>query len=276
MPNVDEWRGRTGQEWARRGRALDLLLGPAADAGLTALKPGPGMHVLDLGCGSGASTRALAERVGETGAVTGIDVSSHLLKQARATLGDAPNIHLVEDDAETFAFAEAGFDALYSRFGSMFFTNPPAAFANLKRAMKPDAPAVFVAWRDPARNHWASVPMTFAADAPTTAGPSTGPGPFAWASPDVFRPLLTRAGFSDIREHEHVYSAEISEGDDPDPVARGVRFMMRIGPLAARLRGAPDDAKREAEAFLAERLRRHVHDDAVRLHASAWIIRATA
>ena len=276
MANVDEWRGRTGQEWARRGRALDLLLGPAAEAGLTALDAQPGMHVLDLGCGSGASTKVLVDRVGSSGNVTGIDVSTHLMRQAREALGTTPNITLTEADAETHPFAEASFDALYSRFGSMFFTNPRAAFANLKRAMKPGAPVVFVAWREPARNHWASVPMTFAADAPHAPGPSSGPGPFAWASPEVFRPILSEAGFTGIREHEHAYSAEISEGDDPDPVARAVRFMMRIGPLAARLRGAPDAAKEEAEVFLSERLRRHVHDGAVRLRASSWIIRAEA
>jgi SAM-dependent methyltransferase len=276
VPTRDEWIGRTGQEWARRGDALDLLLGPAADAGLDALSPRPGERILDLGCGAGASTEALARAVVPTGSVTAIDVSPDLIALARKRLEGNALVNLLEADAQTHSFEHHGHDALYSRFGSMFFEDPHAAFANLNGTLKPGARAVFVAWSDPSRNQWASVPMTFAAEGLGAARPPSGPGPFAWAAPETFHEALGKGGFSSIRETELEFMAEISEGTDPDPVTRAVNFLMKIGSLAARLRGASEEAKAEARAFLQKRLARHVRDDAVRLLASAWIIEARA
>lgn len=241
---------------------------------MTALGARPGERILDLGCGSGASTIALADSVRPGGHVTGIDVSPDLLSDARARADGRNDVTLIEADAERYAFPVAQTDALYSRFGSMFFDNPPHAFRNLHRALRPGARAVFVAWREPARNQWASVPSTFAAEGMISPGAPSGPGPFAWEDPGTFRPLLGDAGFRIVAEHTHEFMAEIADGDDPDPVERAIAFMMRIGPMASRLKGAPEEAKVEAEAFLRRRLPRHVQGGVVRLLASAWIIEA--
>lgn len=273
MATKEDWTGRTGVEWARRSDALERLLGPAGQEGLRYLSARPGERILDIGCGAGASTAALSEAVGTDGRVVGVDVSSDLLELARARVGHAENVTLIEADAQT-ADLRPKADALYSRFGSMFFDDPPAAFDHLANALRAGSRAVFVAWQEPARNQWASVPMTFAVEGVRPASPPTGPGPFAWADPEVFRPLLSNAGFRNVRHHAYEFMAEISEGDDPDPVLRAARFMVRIGPMAARLRGASDEAKAEAHAFLVKRLARHVKDDAVRLLASAWVIEA--
>ncbi|MEO1492987.1 MAG: class I SAM-dependent methyltransferase [Pseudomonadota bacterium] len=276
MTTRDEWRGRTGHEWARRDDALERLLGPAGHEGVAELAASPGERVLDLGCGSGASTAELAMGVGETGHVTAIDISPDLLSLARERLAAAPQVTCLEADIARHGFQTEHYDAVYSRFGTMFFDDPVAALRNVHGALKPEGRTVFVAWRDAGRNQWASVPMTFTADGATSGGPSPRPGPFGWAERDVFEPILTAAGFRSIRPETFEYMAEISDGDDPDPVQRAVAFMMRIGPLAARLRGASEDAKRETSAFLAQRLTRHVTNGAVRLRACAWIIRATA
>ena len=276
MATREEWIGRVGQEWARRSASLERLLAPAGAAGLRALGPRQGERIVDLGCGSGASTEALADAVGPEGRVTGIDVSPDLLALARSRLAGRATIELIEADAGRHAFAPAGHDALFSRFGAMFFDDPPAALANLRGALRPDARAVFVAWREPARNEWAAVPMSFVRERLGGAPAAGGPGPFAWADPAVYHPLLESAGFGDIREHAHDFAAEIGDGDDPDAVARAIQFMTRVGPLAARLREAPESVRREAAAFLDARLRRHVEGGAVRLHASAWIIEARA
>lgn len=273
MASREEWIGRTGAEWARRGDALERLLGPAGAHGLSALAVRPGERVLDIGCGSGASTEALASAVGSGGHVTAVDVSPDLLKLARARLEGADNVTIREADAGCTELTPPA-DALFSRFGSMFFDDPPAAFANLHASLKPAARAVFVAWREPARNQWASVPMTFSSEGHLPAAPPSGPGPFAWASPGVFHTVLEGAGFREIHETPHEFMAEISEGDDPDPVIRAANFMLRIGPVAVRLRGAPEEAKAEAAAFLRQRLARHEQDGAVRLLASAWVIEA--
>ena len=273
MPTREEWSGRTGVEWARRKDALERLLAPAGDAGLSALAARPGERILDIGCGAGASTEALAEAVGPEGHVTGVDISPDLMAEARARLAGATNITLMEADAQSADLGGPA-DALFSRFGQMFFDDPPTAFAHMRSALGQGARAVFTAWQEPARNQWASVPMTFMAEGLVQAAPPPGPGPFAWADPATFRPLLEGAGFRDIRETGHEFMAEISEGDDPDPVARAAAFMMKIGPMAARLRGAPEEAKAEAASFLQRRLTRHVKDGAVRLLASAWVIEA--
>ena len=276
MATREEWIGPVGQEWARRGAALERLLAPAGAAGLAALAPRPGERIVDLGCGAGATTEALADAVGPGGRVTGVDVSPDLLALARAQLAGRANVELIEADAGRHPFAPESHDALFSRCGSMFFDDPPAALANLRRALTPDARAVFVAWREAVRNQWAAVPMTFEPEGLGGAVATGGPGPFAWADPGVYRPLLEGAGFRDVRERTHEFMAEIADGDDPDPVARAAAFMTRVGPLARRLRNAPEVMREEAVAFLHQRLRRHVKEGAVRLLASAWIIEARA
>ena len=276
MASREDWIGRTGLEWSRRGSALETLLGPAGHEGLRVLSAQPGETILDLGCGAGPSTHALAGTVTASGRVLGVDVSPDLIQQAREALGALGHVDIVEADAQNHDFESDGFDALFSRFGSMFFDEPAIAFANLHRAMRPGGRAVFVAWREAVRNQWASVPMTFATDGAAPQGPQAGPGPFAWADPGVFRPVLPSSGFKEIEAEPFEFMAEIGDGTSPDPVERAAEFMFRIGPLAARLKGAPDSAKQEARAFLKRRLARHVQDGAVRLLASAWIITARA
>ncbi len=276
MASREDWIGRTGKEWARRGDALNLLLGPPGDEGMTVLAAQPGERILDLGCGAGGSTSELAKAVTPSGHVLAVDVSPDLMEQARARLDNLSQVELLETDAATHVFEPASCDGLYSRFGSMFFDQPDAALKNIKTALKPGARAVFVAWRETARNQWASVPMTFSTEGAANQSTQVGPGPFGWADPDVFVPILNAAGFGQIEHTAYEFMAEISEGDDPDPVQRAADFMMRIGPMAARMKGASDQARTEAREFLCKRLARHVQMGAVRLLASAWIITAKA
>ncbi|MEM7211720.1 MAG: class I SAM-dependent methyltransferase, partial [Pseudomonadota bacterium] len=227
-------------------------------------------------CGAGPSTAPLADAVTPRGRVLAIDVSPDLVAQARERFGRLAHVELREADAQTHDFPAESYDALYSRFGAMFFETPETAFKNIRSGLKSGGRAVFVAWREAARNQWASVPMTFATDGAAPQGPQSGPGPFAWADPEVFTTQLQAGGFEDVQSRAFEFMAEISEGEDPDPVARASDFMMRIGPLAAKLRGASPEAKAEARTFLNQRLSRHVKDGAVRLLSSAWIITARA
>ncbi|MEM6621263.1 MAG: methyltransferase domain-containing protein [Pseudomonadota bacterium] len=276
MTSREDWIGRTGLEWSRHSEAMEGMLGPAGQAGLDALAPQAGENILDLGCGAGASTAALAAAVGSAGNVFGVDVSPDLILAARSRLSNLPQADLIEADATTHAFQPAGYDAVFSRFGSMFFEDPAAAFANVRGALKAGARAVMVAWREPAQNQWATVPMSFVAEGLADPRSAPGPSPFSWADPDVFREQLTAGGFESVSATHYDFMAAVSLGEDPDPVRRAIALMMRIGPLAARLRGAPEEAKREAEAFLTARLARHVHQGVVRLPASAWIVSAEA
>jgi len=203
MVEAFEWAGQMGREWARRVEALDRQLAPAGAAGLAALAPQPGERILDLGCGAGATTARIGKAVGPRGAVTGIDLSPDMLAVARARPGNEGAV-FIEGDAERWSFNAGAFDAVFSRFGCMFFADPPAAYANIRRALKPGGRMVLTVWRDLAANPWAALPATVGAE---VLGPVDPPvpgalGPFAWADPAIFRPILEGAGFTGLEWRE--------------------------------------------------------------------------
>lgn len=272
-----DWQGRVGAEWADKADALDRLLGPSGDAALAAMAPRAGMRVLDLGCGAGATSFALAAAGAE---VWGVDVSADLLARARArqaARADMAGVHFIEADASTWR-PEAPLNGLYSRCGAMFFDDPDAAYGHLRSIMTPGAPLAIACWRSPKLNAWASLPMALAGDLVAPKGPSApgAPGPFAWADRDAFAPMLARAGWRDVAAAPFDHTAPIGVGDDPDPVARAVRFATRIGPLASRLAGQPPELRDAVKARLRDGFAPLVKDGAVRVAASAWIVTARA
>lgn len=277
MSEAAQWAGQMGREWARHAEALDRQLAPVGEIALAALAPRPGEHVLDLGCGSGATTAALCAAVGPSGLVTGVDVSPDQVAAAQARPGNA-RARLLVADAETHPFEPGGFDALFSRFGGLFFADPPAAYANLHRALKPGGRAVLTAWCPLPGNPWAALPAAAGAEVLGPADPPApgAPGPFAWAAPGVFRPILEGAGFGDIAWREAPVTMRIGESQPGDPVARAVAMMMRIGPLARRLKGLPEATRQQVAARLAPALAPHVSEGWVRLPGLIWVITARA
>ena len=140
------WNGRAGHTWAEYQVILDAQLEPLGREAQRALKPLPGERILDVGCGAGQTSLALAEAVGPQGEVVGADLSGPLLKIARGRAAGLP-VRFQLADAQTSDFGGAPFDAVYSRFGVMFFEGPAVAFANLKKALKPGGRLAFVCWR---------------------------------------------------------------------------------------------------------------------------------
>lgn len=277
MVEGDVWAGTMGREWARHGEALNRQLAPVGAVALAALAPRPGEHVLDLGCGSGATTAELSAAVGPGGAVTGVDISADQVAAARVRPGNERARFLVAD-AGSHAFEPQGFDALFSRFGCMFFGDPPAAFANLHRALKPGGRVVLTAWCAPEHNPWAAVPAAAAAEVLGPAEPPAPgvPGPFAWATPEVFRPILEGAGFGALDYRETPVMLQVGESGPEDPVVRALEMAMRIGPLARRLKGEPEEIRAAAAARLAPALEPFVSEGWVRMPGLFWVIRARA
>ncbi len=277
MAEAEQWAGDMGREWSRKAKALDRQLAPAGEAGMRALAPQPGERILDLGCGSGATTEALSRAVGPDGNVTGADISADQIAVARARPGNA-NADFIVGDAQTHPFEDAAFDALFSRFGCMFFGDPIAAFTNLHRALKPGARAVLVAWRALAMNPWAGIPAKVGADVlgPVDPPPPGTPGPFAWAEPEIFAPIFEGAGFRDTKWSEVPITLEVGDGDDPNPVVRAVAMLLRIGPLARRLKGAPPEVRDRIGEALAPSLTPFIKADWVRMPGVIWIIETRA
>lgn len=158
-PSLD-WNGDNGRRWVDNQDRLDRMLSAYGEALIDAAAPAMGDHVLDVGCGAGATTFDVAARVGVEGRSVGLDISAPLIGRARelaAENGGAVEFRLA--DAAKAGFTPS-FDLIVSRFGVMFFEDPAAAFANLRRALKPSGRMVFVCWRGAAENDWTRLPMT--------------------------------------------------------------------------------------------------------------------
>ncbi len=202
-PNADQvafWNGPAGEKWAQLQVEMDRNLGDVTAALLPFAAPKPGERVLDIGCGAGQTSYLLADAVGQGGHVTGVDISAPLLAAARRVMDSAKNIAFVEADASAYDF-KPEYDLVVSRFGVMFFDDPPDAFANIRTALKPGGRLAFACWRSVPENQWVSLPVGAArAILPPLPPPDPlAPGPFAFAEPARVKDILGRAGFRDIR-----------------------------------------------------------------------------
>ena len=273
-PNAQQityWNEAAGPTWADLQGPLDRQLAPLGRAAMAALAPRPGERVLDIGCGAGGTSLQLAQAVAPGGDVTGVDISRPLLEVARQRASGIPGLSFVEADAQTYPFETAGFDAVFSRFGVMFFADPTAAFANIRRALKPGGRLAFVCWRAPAENPIMTLPMAAAlAHLPPPAPPEPGaPGPFAFADPERVRTILGTAGFTDIAVTPH---NEKIGGGDLDTV---VGLALKVGPLGAMLREHPDQ-RDTVIASVRAALAAHDGPDGVKLDSATWIVTARA
>jgi SAM-dependent methyltransferase len=280
MPETDNadqiayWNADAGETWAALQKHMDAQLEPYGLRAMEALAPAPGEHALDVGCGSGQTSLALGEAVGAGGAVVGLDISRPLLDVARRRAADAGavNVSFLEADAQIYGFKPASFDAVFSRFGVMFFADPPAAFANIRRALKQDGRLAFVCWRTSAENAFMTVPhAAAAAQLPPPPPPTPGaPGPFAFADPARVRHILSSAGFRDVDLTP--YDRKIGGGDLEQTLA----VSLGIGLLGRALLEHPEKRALVIDD-VREALRPHVDEDGiVRLDSAGWIVTARA
>jgi ubiquinone/menaquinone biosynthesis C-methylase UbiE len=267
---VAYWNEQGGRTWAELNDLLDRQIRDAGLKGIAALAPAPGERILDVGCGGGQTSLALASRVGPQGAVTGADISRPMLELARKRAEGSPNLRFVEADAQVHDFGSGGFDAVFSRFGVMFFADPAAAFTNLRRALRAGGRMVFVCWAPLAENPWMSTPMIAAAKhLPGGGAPPQpdAPGPFAFADPDRVRGVLQAAGFGDIG------CEKVTLPIGGNSLEESLTLALRVGPLGARLREAPELAPKVA-ADVRAALEARLQDGAVWMDGAVWIVSA--
>jgi len=254
-PNAEQiryWNEVSGPKWAALGDIINEQIAPIGRETLERAALRAGERVLDVGCGCGHTSLELAERVGPTGRVSGIDISGPMLQVARERAGESglENVDFLDADAQVHAFEPAGFDLSFSRFGVMFFADPSAAFANLLQALRPGGRLVFVCWQEVKRNPWMLVPVVAVAQhvaLPPRPAPEE-PGPFSFADDERVRAILERAGFSEIRFEALERSMNVAGGRDLDST---VDLLLQIGPagaLFARQRASRAAGRRKVDA----------------------------
>lgn len=278
MSNAEQvvyWNSKVGETWARMQERLDRSFTPVTAALLSLAAPQPGEDVLDIGCGSGETTLALAAAVGDDGAALGVDISVQLLGRARQRAEELMiDAEFVEADAATYA--DGGFDLIVSRFGVMFFDDPVAAFSNIHGLAAPGGRLVFACWQPPAENLWATLPMRVLADLlpDVPAGDPDAPGPFAFADPERVQRILGAAGWQDVEFHAAPFTMVIGEGEDP--VASAVHFTLRIGPAARMVREAGAEVEAKAKLALAAAMAPYLAGDTLGLPGAVWLVSAKA
>jgi SAM-dependent methyltransferase len=267
------WNEVAGKEWVALEAEFDRTLGPAGDELLRRAAPNPGEHALDVGCGFGTTTLALARAVGAGGRVMGVDISAPMLGLARQRARDAAvdNVIWREGDAQEMDLPGRHFDLIVSRFGVMFFDDPGAAFNHLQQAAKPGARLHFACWQPTAANAW----YTFAARtlAPYLDVPPPqpdAPGPFAFGDVEWVSKLLLAAGFVDVVADK--FEMTMIEGGSRG-VNGAIEQLVR-GPVADAVAAAPEAARRSGLDALRAALALHLEDGEVRFPAAAWMVEA--
>jgi SAM-dependent methyltransferase len=262
------WNEGSGRAWVEMQRVLDGVLEPVVAPMLDEAFPGEGKRVLDIGCGAGATTLAMAQRLGPSGQCVGVDISAPLVEVARARA--AANTSFVVADAQTYAFEPATFDAVISRFGVMFFDDPVAAFANIRRATRRDGRLAVVTWRSPAENpfmtHAARVAGPLLPNPLPTPDPDK-PGMFSLADPDRARRILAAAGWRDIDLQPLDAECTIAESDM-------LTYMTKLGPIGGALRTADDATRARVTDVLTHAFDDYLRDGAAHFTSACWLVRA--
>ena len=228
-------------------------------------------HVLDIGCGTGQTTRQ-AGRTAHAGSAVGVDISAVAIERARelAQAEGLGNVTFEHANAQVHRFPQERFDLATSRFGTMFFDDPVAAFANIKRALRPAGRLVMTVWQPHERNEWdVAIHQALAEPEGTVSAASAGPDPFSLADPPTVKQILGAAGFADIAfidVHEPVYY-----GPDVAAALDWVRGFACTREILQRLEPA---AAARAEERLRAMLVAHLGDDGVWFDSRAWLVTA--
>jgi SAM-dependent methyltransferase len=270
----DAWNGDSGRRWVARADQRDKVLGPVADVLFAATAPSPGTRVLDIGCGCGATTLLAATAIGAAGSAVGIDLSAPMLDVARerATASGGTNTSFVHGDAQTHAFEPDSIDLVISRFGTMFFADPVAAFSNIGTALRPGERLCIATWQPLAANEWLTVPGAVLLRHTQMPEPTPGePGMFAQSDPETIAAVLTAAAFVDVGIEAREVTFTLGQTVD-----EAVEYLADSGPGRLMLETIAEGPARDAAlADVHDALLDHFDDSGVRLNGGIWLTTAT-
>lgn len=267
------WNGPAGEAWVEAQRILDQMFAPLATHLLEAIPPGDDLHVLDVGCGTGAVALAIAGQLGPQGRVTGVDISAPMIALARERAQRAGlAVDFIVADAQQHAFAPGSLDRIVSRFGVMFFDDPVQAFGQLQRAAKRGGELQALAWRRPDENAFMTTAEHAAAPWLQLPPRSPGaPGQFAFDDQARVEQILSDGGWEDIEVLPLDVVCRIDRADLATYVAL-------LGPVGSALRVPDFDGATRTqvlEAVMAA-FAPFIEGDAVTFTAACWEVRARA
>lgn len=272
---IEFWNETQGDKWVRLQERTDTVLGPFAQAAISALGLRAGMHVLDIGCGCGTTTLAIAEAIGPDGSVTGVDISRPMIAWARerAARMAGHKIEIIEADAQLHAFPSHGFDAVFSSFGVMFFEDPVAAFANILAAARPGAALAFASWRGKSENPWVTEVVKAAkpfVEMPEPPGP-TDPGQFAFADEARVLGILREAGWAEVAAAP--VDRKLRLGTSLDDA---IGFVTQMGPAAKPIKDAGEATQAKVLEALGVALAPWDDGNGPEMPAAGWTFTAKA
>jgi SAM-dependent methyltransferase len=265
---AERWDGPSGEFWVEHADVFASQVADYLAPFLAATGIAPGARVLDVGCGSGQISREAARLAGPDGRVTGIDLFGPMLELARRRTAAAGlgTVAFEQVDAQVADLGAARYDRVVSRNGVMFFGDPVAAFANLRRALKPAGKLVVLVWQTLAENEWyADLFAAATGGREMPAGPPDAPGPFALGDAGRVRTLLAAAGFAEpelvgLRE-PMVYGADLPTAET-----------MALRVVAPVLDDLDEDARARARAAVRATLEAHLRPEGVVFRSAMWII----
>lgn len=273
MTDINDWQEKVGRAWAAMWPQTDRSFTGLTEQFLGTLAALPGHAILDVGCGAGELALALA-RQRHDARIIGVDVSPELIEAAQARSGERGRVEFRCADAALWQ-PPADFrpDLIVSRHGVMFFADPVGAFAHLRAISAPGARLAFTCFRAMEENEWAAG-LSAMLQHGTTPPPfaAGGPGPFAFADPDLISRILGEAGWSGLRI-EPVDFAYIA-GLGPNPVDEAAGFFTRIGPAARAMAEAGEIERELLDHRLRHWLERHRKDSLIAFAAAAWRVTA--
>ncbi|APA88237.1 class I SAM-dependent methyltransferase [Paraburkholderia sprentiae WSM5005] len=266
------WNGSAGRAWIAEQAVLDQMFKPLEELLVDMMGAGAGLRVLDVGCGTGATTLAAARRLGANGHCIGIDVSAPMITVARRRAErENSTASFVCADAQTHAFEPASFNRIMSRFGIMFFENPSLAFANLRCAAKDGAGLRCIAWRSAEDNPF----MTTAERAAAPLLPNLparrpdAPGQFSFADPHRVSAILEESGWAEI-------DIRPIDMDCTLPEKELVSYFSRLGPVGRILQETDERTRTQVIESVRAAFDPYVHGTEVRYTAACWMLSARA
>ena len=274
---VEYWNSAPTRSWAERHEQIDRLLADLTKVAMDSAAPRPGERVLDIGCGSGTTVLALAERVGPSGYVLGADVAKLSVERARERIraADIHHAEVVLSDVSTDAFAAGSFDLAFSRFGVMFFSDPTATFINIRRALKPTGRLTLAVFRTPQENPWGTAAVAAVRHLlpPLVSPGPEDPGQFSWADPARVHRIIGGAGFRDISLTPYDPAMRLA---GPGGAEEAADFAFRVGPVSRATANATAQQRNEIRAHLVAFFESQEGRDGIVMPGAIWVVRATA